>query len=297
MMESKDLKGVIPAIVTPFDGNGELDIEGLKRLTLFLLENGVHGIMTTGGNGEFPHLLREEKRIITETVVKAVKGNAPVIAGTAACSTRETQLLSNDAKEAGADAVIVTPPYYYKLPEDSIYRHFQLLSEGIDLPIIIYNNPLYTGHNLSPNLINELADLKGVIGIKQSNSDFGQLVEAIRRSGDKISICTGIDSQFYPALCAGAKGIFSTAACVIPKQMVQIFDLLQEGEYEEAFDLHKKIQELNCLLEYDPGYVSPCKEALEMLGLPGGGVRDPLPKLSATERRSLEEALRKLDLL
>jgi len=183
------------------------------------------------------------------------------------------------------------------LPDDSIYRHFELLSNGIDLPIIIYNNPLYTGHNLNPTLIDKLADLKGVIGIKQSNSDFGQLVEAIRRSGKKISMCTGIDSQFYPSLCAGAKGIFSTAACVIPKQMVQIFDLSQEGKYEEAFDLHMKIQELNCLLEYDPGYVSPCKEALGMLGLPGGGVRDPLPKLSGTERGSLEEALRKLDLL
>ena len=296
-MESKDLKGVIPAIVTPFEGNDELDMEGLKRLTQFLLENGVHGIMTTGGNGEFPHLLREEKRAITEAVVKEVKGNVPVVAGTAACSTRETQLLSIDAKEAGADAVIVTPPYFYKLPDDSIYRHFELLSDNIDLPIIVYNNPVYTGHNLNPTLIDKLADLKGVIGIKQSNSDFGQLVEAIRRSGDKISICTGIDSQFYPSLCAGAKGIFSTAACVVPKHMVQIFDLSQEGKYEEAFNLHMKIQELNCLLEYDPGYVSPCKEALGMLGLPGGGVRDPLPKLSATERGSLEEALRKLDLI
>lgn len=296
-MQGKDVKGVIPAIVTPFTKSGELDREGLKRLTRFLLDSGVHGIMTTGGNGEFPHLLREEKRIVTETVVKEAKGVVPVIAGTAACGTRETQLLSNDAKEVGADAVIVTPPYYYKLPDQSVYRHFEILAEVLDTPLIVYNNPLYTGHNLSPGLIDKLADLNGVIGLKQSNSDFGQLVESIRNSSAKISICTGIDSQFYPSLCAGAKGIFSTAACVIPNHMVQIFELAQSGKHGDALRLHLKVQELNSLLEYDPGYVSPCKEALSMLGLPGGPVREPLPELNPMERDALKGALRALDLL
>lgn len=296
-MQSKDLKGVITAIVTPFKENGELDEDGLKRLTRFLLENGVHGIMTTGGNGEFPHLLREEKRIIAETVVKEVKGMIPVIAGTAACSTMETILLSNDAKEVGADAVIVTPPYYFKLPDESIFEHYKILAETVDIPVVIYNNPLYTGNNLQPGMIDRIADRKGVIGLKQSNADLGQLVEAIRMSGGKISINTGIDSQFYPSLCAGAKGIFSTAACVIPRQMVEIFDLVQSGQNKEAFTLHMKIQKLNCLLEYDPGYVSPCKEALNMLGLPGGPVRKPLPELNPTERYALEDALRELRLL
>jgi 4-hydroxy-tetrahydrodipicolinate synthase len=296
-MQSRDLKGVIPAIVTPFATDGELDRDGLVRLTRFLLDNGVHGIMTTGGNGEFPHLLREEKRMVTETVAKEVKGVVPVIAGTAACSTRETLLLSKDAKEAGADAVILTPPYFYKLPDESTLKHFKTLSDDLEIPIIVYNNPLYTGNNLSPDLIDKIANYKGVIGLKQSNSDLGQLVEAIRRSGEKISICTGIDSQFYPSLCAGAKGIFSTAACVIPKQMVQIFDFTENEKHDEAFSLHMKIQELNRLLEYDPGYVAPCKAALSILGLPGGPVREPLPKLRSAEGEALKKALGNLDLL
>ena len=296
-MQSSDLKGVIPAIVTPFATDGEVDRDGLVRLTRFLLDNGVHGIMTTGGNGEFPHLLREEKRMVTETVAKEVKGVVPVIAGTAACSTRETLLLSRDAKEVGADAVILTPPYFYKLPDESTLKHFKALSDDLEIPIIVYNNPLYTGNNLSPDLIDKIADYKGVIGLKQSNSDLGQLVEAIRRSGDKISICTGIDSQFYPSLCAGARGIFSTAACVIPKQMVQIFDFIENEKHDEAFSLHMKIQELNRLLEYDPGYVAPCKAALSILGLPGGPVREPLPELNSTEGEALKQALGNLDLL
>ena len=296
-MQSRDLKGVIPAIVTPFATDGELDTDGLTRLTRFLLDNGVHGIMTTGGNGEFPHLLREEKRMVTETVVKEVNGVVPVIAGTAACSTRETLLLSKDAREVAANAVILTPPYFYKLPDESILRHFKTLSNNLEIPIIVYNNPLYTGNNISPDLIDKIANFKGVIGLKQSNSDLGQLVETIRRSGEKISICTGIDSQFYPSLCAGARGIFSTAACAIPKQMVQIFHLTENGKHDEAFILHMKIQELNRLLEYDPGYVAPCKEALSMLGLPGGLVREPLPELSPTEGEALKQALGNLDLL
>ncbi len=296
-MQSRELKGVIPAIVTPFNSDGELDTDGLKHLTRFLLENGVHGIMTTGGNGEFPHLLREEKRMVTETVVKEVKGAVPVIAGTAACSTRETLLLSEDAKEVGANALILTPPYFYKLPDESILRHFQTLSNKLETPMIVYNNPLYTGNNLTPDLIDKIAGFKGVIGLKQSNPDLGQLVETIRRSGERISVCTGIDSQFYPSLCAGAKGIFSTAACVIPKQMVQIFDFTENGKHDEAFALHMRIQELNCLLEYDPGYVAPCKEALYMLGLPGGPVREPLPELSPREGEALKQALGNLNLL
>ena len=296
-MRSDDLKGVIPAIVTPFHDDRELDRDGLMRLTRFLLDNGAHGIMTTGGNGEFPHLSREEKRIVTETVVDETKGKVPVIAGTAACSTRETLLLSRDAEDVGADAVIVTPPYFYRLPDDSLYDHYRLLTAGLNLPVVPYNNPLYTGHNLNPDLIDRIAGLKGVIGLKQSNADLGQLVESIRKSGEKISICTGIDSQFYPSLCAGAKGIFSTAACVIPEPMVRIYELFQAGKSEEAFAMHTRIQELNTLFEYDPGYVAPCKEALSLLGLPGGPVRDPLPKLNSEEQRAVRAALENLDLL
>jgi 4-hydroxy-tetrahydrodipicolinate synthase len=296
-MQSRDLKGVIPAIVTPFTRDGELDADGLTQLTRFLLDSGVHGIMTTGGNGEFPHLLREEKRMVTEIVAKEVKGRVPVIAGTAACSTRETLLLSEDAKEVGANAVILTPPYFFKLPEESILRHFKTLSNNLEIPIVVYNNPLYTGNNISPDLMDKIANFKGVIGLKQSNPDLGQLVETIRRSGEKISICTGIDSQFYPSLCAGAEGIFSTAACVIPKQMVEIYHLTEDEKHDEAFGLHMKIQELNRLLEYDPGYVAPCKGALSMLGLPGGPVREPLPVLSPEEEVALRQALANLNLL
>jgi len=297
MLTRSELRGVVVAIVTPFTEDGELDKESLKRITNYLLGKGVHGIMTTGGNGEGPHLLREEKKAVTQIVVKAVKGQIPVIAGTAACSTMETILLTKDAAEVGADAAIVTPPFYFTLPDNCLYEHYERLTASVDIPVIIYNNPLYTGNNLRPELIAELADINGIIGLKQSNADLGQLVEVIRLVGNKISILTGIDSQFYPSLCVGSKGIFSTAACVVPQQMVDLFNAFMKGNHQTASDIHMKLQSFNRFFEYDPGYVAPCKEALIMLGLPAGPVRQPLPHLTEQHRTQIRQALSNLGLL
>lgn len=294
MMRPEDIRGVIAAIPTPFDEADKVDIGGLKRLTRYVLESGVHGIMTTGGTGEFPSLVREEKREVTRTVVDEVGGKVPVIAGTAACSTIETIALSKDAEEAGADAVIVTAPYYFPLPEMALLGHYRELASAIGIPVVLYNNPLYTGNNLSPGLVGKLADTDGVIGIKQSNSDLGQFVETVRVVGERISVCTGIDSQFYASLCVGGKGIFSTAAAVIPREMVQVYAHFMNQEHDKARSLHMILQSLNRYLEYDPGYVSPCKEALNLLGIHVGRVRKPLPDLSEPEREAIKQALRGL---
>ena len=297
MLASSELSGVVVAIVTPFTKDGKLDEGKLKRITSYILGNGVHGIMTTGGNGEGPHLLREEKKAVTQIVVETVKGKIPVIAGTAACSTMETILLTNDAAEVGADAAIVTPPFYYILPDNCLYEHYERLSGSVDIPVIIYNNPLYTGSNLQPELIAKLADIDGIIGLKQSNADLGQLVEVIRLVGDSISVLTGIDSQFYPSLCAGGKGIFSTAACVVPQLMVDLFGAFMKSDHKTASEIHARLQNLNRFFAYDPGYVGPCKEALTMLGLPAGPVRKPLPHLTKQHRKQMKQALSDLGLL
>ncbi len=297
MLTKSELRGVIVAIVTPFSEDGELDVASLKKLTNYLLDKGVHGIMTTGGNGEGPHLLREEKKTVTQIVVETVNGRVPVIAGTAACSTMETILLTRDAAEVGADAAIVTPPFYFILPDSCLYEHYERLAASVEIPVVVYNNPLYTGNNLLPELIARLADINGIIGLKQSNVDLGQLVEAIRLVGDKISILTGVDSQFYPSLCIGARGVFSTASCVVPQQMVDLFNAFVKGDHQSAAALQMKLQNLNRFFEYDPGYVSPCKEALTMLGLPAGPARQPLPHLNEQHRTQIRQVLADLGLL
>jgi 4-hydroxy-tetrahydrodipicolinate synthase len=285
--------GVIPAIPTPFTPDGrEVDVDALRRVVRHVLDGGVHGVMTTGGTGEFPHLSREERRLVTDVVAAEAAGEVTVFAGTAACSTWEAIALTEDARAAGADAAILTPPFYFGIPAEMLFRHFADVAEASILPVVVYNNPLYTGNNLSPTLIAELMEVEGIVGLKQSNDDLGQLVEALRLAESSgRALCTGIDSQFYAALSVGAAGIFSTAAAIVPGQMVRLYELARRGDHEAALEQHRSLQPLNRFLEYDPGYVSPTKEALRILGLDCGPVRRPLPDFPASERSALEDAL------
>jgi 4-hydroxy-tetrahydrodipicolinate synthase len=291
--------GVIPAIPTPFTPDGaSVDEAALRSVVRHVVDGGVHGIMTTGGTGEFPHLSREDRRRVTEVVVSETAGAVPIFAGTAACSTWEAIALGEDAAAAGANAAILTPPFYFRIPDEMLYGHFADVAASGALPVVVYNNPLYTGNNLSPALIASLMELDGVVGLKQSNDDLGQLVEALRLAEPSgRSLCTGIDSQFYAALCVGARGIFSTAAAIVPAQLVRLYDLVQEGDHDAARQQHRQLQPLNRFLEYDPGYVSPTKEALQMLGLDCGPVRRPLPEFPEGERAALKDALAGLGVL
>ena len=297
MIQPKEIKGIIAAIITPFDEKEDVNYSGLHTITEYLIEGGVDGIMTTGGTGEFPHLTREEKTRVIKTIVQVSKGRVPVIAGTAACSTRECLQLMKDAKDCGADAVIMVPPYYFVLNEEAIYLHFKTLAQANILPVIIYNNPLYTGNPMSPALIVKLLRITNIIGLKQSNVDLGQLVEIIRLTGKNVSICTGIDSQFYAALSIGAVGVYSTAGGIFPRQMKEVYNLYLQHRLEEARVLHIKLQAVNRFLEYDPGYVSPAKEALNMLGLPAGVVMRPTPDLTGQQKKDLRKALKEIGLL
>ncbi|MBM3676734.1 MAG: dihydrodipicolinate synthase family protein [Actinobacteria bacterium] len=299
MASADELRGVIPAIPTPFTADGrDLDGDALRRIVRHCLDGSVHGLMTTGGTGEFPHLSREERRRVAEIVSSETAGAVPVYAGTAACSTWEAIALIEDAAAAGADAAILTPPFYFPIPRECLHRHFADVAAASPVPIVVYNNPLYTGMDLDPPLIAELMRLDNVIGLKQSNADLGALVEAIRLAdGTGRSLCTGIDSQFYAALCVGARGIWSTAASIVPAQMVRLYELMVAGDHEAARAQHELLQPLNRFLEYDPGYVSPTKEALTMMGISAGPVRRPLPDFPEPERPALREALAALGAL
>ncbi len=298
-MSSVEPRGVIPAIPTPFTADGtQVDEGALRRVVRHVVDAGVHGIMTTGGTGEFPHLSREERRRVAEIVAAEAAGAIPIFAGTAACSTVEAIALMEDAAAAGADAAILVPPFYFPLPEEMLYGFFVDLAAADVLPVVVYNNPLYTGNPLSPGLIASLLEVDNIVGLKQSADDLGQLVEALRLAeASGRPLCTGVDSQFYAALCVGAAGIFSTAAAIVPAQIVRLFDLQQSGEHAAAAAQHRLLQPLNRFLEYDPGYVSPTKEALDMMGLSCGPVRRPLPDFPEGEREALRDALAALGAL
>ena len=291
--------GVIPAIPTPFtEDGGEVDVEALRRVVRHVVDGGVHGIMTTGGTGEFPHLSRDERRLVNEVVAVGGRRRGDDLRRHVRLRDLGGDRAVQDAAAAGADAAILTPPFYFGIPDEMLYRYFEDVAAAGILPVVVYNNPLYTGNRLSPGLIAELMALDGVVGLKQSEDDLGQLVEAMRLAeGSGRNLCTGIDSQFYAALCIGARGIFSTAASIVPAPMVRLWDLVQEGDHDGALAQHTALQPLNRFLEYDPGYVSPTKEALRMLGLDCGPVRRPLPDFPEAERPALRDALAGLGVL
>jgi 4-hydroxy-tetrahydrodipicolinate synthase len=293
-MKLQALRGVVPAIVTPFDANDNVDTGAAARLTGWLVDNGVHGIMTTGGTGEFPHLDRGERRAVTRAVAQAAAGRVPILAGTAACSTREVLSLCEDAADAGADGVITVPPYYFPLPGSAIAEFFWAVADRSPLPVFVYNNPLYTGNGMPPALIAEILGHDNIAGLKQSEPDLGQLVEVIHEvrivRGLTRSLCTGVDSQFAAALSAGADGIYSTAAGIVPGHIARLYSLAA-GDPRAAADLQLELQPLNRFLEYDPGYVAPAKQALRMLGIEVGDPRAPLPSLTDDELTRLRSAL------
>jgi 4-hydroxy-tetrahydrodipicolinate synthase len=297
-MNLQALRGVIPAIVTPFDGDGNVDLPATARLTRWLVDSGVHAIMTTGGTGEFPHLDRSERRDLTGAVAAEADGKVPVIAGTAACSTREALQLCEDAASVGADAVISVPPFYFPLADCAIAAFFMSLADASPLPVFVYNNPLYTGNAMAPALIADVLSHDNVVGLKQSSSDLGELVEVIHEvrvvRGLSRTLCTGIDSQFAAAVSVGADGIFSTAAGIIPAAVVRLYSLAAGSDPKGAADLQLRLQPLNRFLEYDPGYVAPAKEALRMLKIDVGDPRAPLPTLTPDERVRLAAALSQL---
>lgn len=297
-MNLQTLRGVVPAIVTPFAADGNVDLNAAGRLTRWLVDSGVHGIMTTGGTGEFPHLDRHERRELTRVVVQEAAGRVPVIAGTAACSTREALLLCDDAASGGAHAVISVPPYYFPLADAAIASFFESLADGSSLPVFAYNNPLYTGNAMSPALIAEVLSHDNVVGLKQSSSDLGQLVEVIHEvqvvRGLSRALFTGVDSQFAAAMSIGADGIYSTAAGILPAAIVRLYSLAAAPDPKAAAALQLELQPLNRFLEYDPGYVAPAKEALRMLGIEVGDPRAPMQRLTPNERARLAAALSQL---
>ena len=155
-LTAETLRGVYSAIVTPFKSDETIDEEALRKQTEYVIDNGCQAIMSTGGTGEFPHMTRAERKEATSIIVDQTGGRIPVIAGTAGGSTREAVFLSQDAQEVGAAAAILTPTYYFKIPEAGLKQHFFDVAESVDISVVIYNNPLYTGNPMSPQLMAEI---------------------------------------------------------------------------------------------------------------------------------------------
>ncbi|MEM3640883.1 MAG: dihydrodipicolinate synthase family protein [Candidatus Bathyarchaeia archaeon] len=181
------LDGIFVPNVTPFTKEGDIDEEALRACVQFWINSGISGLVPCGSNGEAPYLSREERKKVVETVVDEVNGKVHVIAGTGSTSTWETIQFTKDAKDLGVDGVLIVTPYYFKLSRKEIYEHYRTVLETVDIPVILYSVPKFTGYSLEPLLISQLvSEYKSVVGVKDSGGNIGVITEIIRLVGDKI---------------------------------------------------------------------------------------------------------------
>ncbi len=285
--------GSYVALVTPFT-NGKVDLKKLRELVDFHLQNGTHGIVPVGTTGESPTLSHDEKADVIKTVVKAVRGKLPVIAGTGTNDTRTTIEYTKLARDLGADAALIVSPYYNKPTQEGLFHHYEAIAKAVDIPICLYNVPGRTAVNITPETVARLAKLKNIRAIKEASGNLEQITQL--RSLCSIRIISGDDALTYPILCLGGCGVISVAANIIPRPMADLCDAASNGNFKKAESLHNQWYALfkALFIESSP---TPCKTAMKMMGMLNGEVRLPLWAMSAANTDALKATLKQYELV
>lgn len=231
-------EGILPALVTPFTDDGKtVDEERLRALVDHCLELGVHGIVPCGTTGEFVNLSTEEKKQVIKIVIDQVNGKVPVVAGTGASGTREAVEMTRYAKDAGASAALIVTPYYMKPADRGIYEHYSTIASEVDLPIILYNIPQCTGLPLPWQMVEDLAQIPNIVGVKDSSGQLSFILAVLEKVRDKINVLCGHDEVVVAALAAGCSGAILASANVIPDVWIQIYNHVKNGELQKAREL------------------------------------------------------------
>jgi 4-hydroxy-tetrahydrodipicolinate synthase len=225
-------KGIIPAVITPLTNDGKFNEKAMRKLLNYLIDGGVHGLFVVGTTGEFYGLTPEEKRDIYMVTMDETRGRVPVYAGTNGITTRETVMLTHIAEECGVDAVSVLTPMFVSPSQDQLIKHYKTIADNTTLPVILYNNPPKTSVSLSPATVAKLAEMPGIVGIKDSSGDMTVTAEYIRltRHIDDFSVLMGRDTLIYGALCYGATGSIASCANVAPRVCVDIYEKYMAGD-------------------------------------------------------------------
>jgi len=267
------LKGVFPALVTPFDREENVDETAFRSLIQHCLPH-VDGLVPCGTTGEFPYLEVEEQRRLVQVAVQEADGK-PVVAGTGASSTREAIQLARNAREAGASACLVVTPFFLHPSDKGIYQHFYQIAKAVDLPILMYNIPQVVDRYLPRRVIEDLADIRNIVGLKDSSGDLTYTMEVLEFAGDRIDVFIGHDEVVLNALAGGCTGMILASAQVYPKVWQEVYAAVQAGDLTKARELQRKVQKLSRIFCRYGGGVA-VKQAMKMLGVPVGQPRRPL---------------------
>ena len=268
-------KGIMPALVTPFTDDGkQVDEEQMRVLVNHCIELGVSGVVPCGTTGEFINMTIEERKRVIDVVVDEANGRVSVVAGTGASGTEQALEMTKYAKDAGADAALIVTPYYLKPTSRGIYEHYFTITSKVDLPLILYNIPQCTGLPLPWQMVEDLAQIPNIVGVKDSSGQLSFILAVLEKVRDKIDVMCGHDEVVMAALAAGASGAILASANFIPDIWVEIYDNVQKGDLQRARELQYKVQKI-ARITAQSGAVG-AKEALNMMGIKVGRVRLPL---------------------
>jgi 4-hydroxy-tetrahydrodipicolinate synthase len=282
--------------VTPFLDDGGLDLPALSRLVEWQVSSGIDGLVPCGTTGEGATLRAEEHALVIETVVGVAKGRVPVVAGCGTNDTRTTIAAATRAAKAGADALLVVTPYYNKPNRSGMIAHFAAIADAVDLPLVPYNVPGRTGQNLGAELILRLAEIPGVIAVKEAAGNLEQLAAIVEGGRRDFAVLSGDDALALPAVALGASGVISVVSNEAPGPMAEMMRVALAGDFGAARAIHYRLLPLMRanFIESNP---VPVKAAMAMLGFCGDTLRPPLGPPEGGTRRAVGDALRQSGVL
>ena len=288
---------MIPAMVTPFDENLDLDLKQARALARRLVENGADALIINGTTGESPTVFYPQKMKLFEAVVSEIDGEVPVIANVGDNCTADTVDFARDVQKLGVDGFMLVVPYYNKPPQEGLYQHFKTIAGSIDLPCILYNIPGRCVINMTAETTLRLAnEVDNIVAIKEASGNLEQVAAILAGAPEGFEVYSGDDALTYDLMKLGGAGVISTIGNVAPDRMKEIVDLCAAGDFEAATKANEALLPLmnELFITSNPIMV---KEALNLLGFPVGGVRLPLVNATAEQSAELAEVMRQVGVL
>lgn len=291
------LTGTGTALVTPFKANGTIDETSLRGLVDWQIKSKVEFLVPCGSTGESATMTRAERRRVIEIVVDQNSGRVPIIAGTGTNSTLDSLDLTHDAKEVGADAVLLVGPYYNKPTQEGFYQHFKRIVEECNVKAVLYNVPGRTASNMLPETTLRIAEeVENVIAIKEASNNLEQIMQIIKYRPKNFAVLSGEDSLTLPIITAGGDGVISVISNEVPKEYSDLTRAALKGDLKKAQEVHYKLFELMKANFYESNPI-PVKTALHLMGRIEESLRLPLTKISKPNREKLKEVLQDLKLI
>ena len=284
------INGSLVAIVSPMHEDGSLDFDAYRRLIDWHVAEGTSAIVAVGTTGESPTVTPEEHGELIKVAVDAASGRIPVIAGTGGNSTAEAIELTRHAKHVGADATLQVVPYYNKPTQQGLYQHFRKIAEAVDLPVILYNVPGRTVADLSTETTLRLAQVAGIVGLKDATSDLARAADLLKHLPPGFALYSGNDDTALALMLLGGHGVISVTANVAPRLMSEMCAAALGGDLKRARKINNQLLSVHFKLfvESNP---APVKWALAKAGRIGGGIRLPLVPLSKQNEAIVQSAL------